>query len=477
MHYLQKQGLRLGLPVLIGAALLGSFFLWRSRPNSAIAPQVEPLPQDPYIQAYFNHSEANVYTEPYRQVTRLGDDLEQVVVDAILQADSTVDVAVQELRLPGVAQALRDRAQAGVQVRVIIEHDYSRPWSSYSAAEVGNLDSRDRSKYEEFVQLADRDQDGTVSATERDDYDALHIIQTADIPWIDDTADGSKGSDLMHHKFIIIDGRTVVTGSANLTTSGVHGDARSAGSMGNPNSLLVIESPGLASIFTQEFDLMWGDGMGGQPDSLFGLQKPYRPAQTVTLPNGTTVDVQFSPTSSSRDWSESVNGLIARSLSPAAQSIDLALFVFSDQPISDSLQSIAQQGVPIRALIDAGFAYRDYSEGLDMLGVAMPSHRCQIEADNRPWTSPITTVGVPTLAQGDVLHHKFGVVDGETVIIGSQNWSKAANFGNDENLLVIRNPTVAAHYSREFERLYRTAAVGLTTDLQDRLQDRQQKCQ
>jgi phosphatidylserine/phosphatidylglycerophosphate/cardiolipin synthase-like enzyme len=112
-----------------------------------------------------------------------------------------------------------------------------------------------------------------------------------------------------------------------------------------------------------------------------------------------------------------------------------------------------------------------------MLGVAMPSHRCQIEADNRPWTSPITTVGVPTLAQGDVLHHKFGVVDGETVIIGSQNWSKAANFGNDENLLVIRNPTVAAHYSREFERLYRTAAVGLTTDLQDRLQDRQQKCQ
>ncbi len=73
-----------------------------------------PLPQDPFIQVYFNHSESAEFSEPYRQQTRLGDDLEQKIVNAISQAKSTVDIAVQELRLPKIAQAIADRQKAGV---------------------------------------------------------------------------------------------------------------------------------------------------------------------------------------------------------------------------------------------------------------------------------------------------------------------------------------------------------------------------
>jgi len=32
---------------------------------------------------------------------------------------------------------------------------------------------------------------------------------------------------------------------------------------------------------------------------------------------------------------------------------------------------------------------------------------------------------------------------------------------NDETLIAIENPTIAAHYEREFSRLYKTAVVGL----------------
>jgi phosphatidylserine/phosphatidylglycerophosphate/cardiolipin synthase-like enzyme len=61
----------------------------------------------------------------------------------------------------------------------------------------------------------DANQDGALSEEELRDRDALTILAQANIPLIDDTADGSKGRCLMHHKFMVVDGRTVVTGSAN----------------------------------------------------------------------------------------------------------------------------------------------------------------------------------------------------------------------------------------------------------------------
>jgi len=37
----------------------------------------------------------------------------------------------------------------------------------------------------------------------------------------------------------------------------------------------------------------------------------------------------------------------------------------------------------------------------------------------------------------------------------------SGNYLNDETLIAIENPTIAAHYEREFSRLYKTAVVGL----------------
>ena len=64
-----------------------------------------PLPQDSSIQVYFNHSQTSEYQEPYREKIRKGDNLEKIIIDAITQAESTIDIAVQELRLPIIAQA------------------------------------------------------------------------------------------------------------------------------------------------------------------------------------------------------------------------------------------------------------------------------------------------------------------------------------------------------------------------------------
>jgi phosphatidylserine/phosphatidylglycerophosphate/cardiolipin synthase-like enzyme len=114
-------------------------------------------------------------------------------------------------------------------------------------------------------------------------------------------------------------------------------------------------------------------------------------------------------------------------------------------------------------MIDRQFAYRNYSSGLSLMGVD-PNNICQVGGTN---SSALATIGVPTLPQGDLLHHKFAIVDRQTVITGSHNWSNAANYHNDETLLVIQaNPTVAAHFNREFDRLYEQGIIGIPAKLQ-----------
>lgn len=435
---------------------------------------LEPLPQDPLIQVYFNNSQSSKYTEAYRQKSRFGDDLEKQIVDTISQAKSTIDIAVQELRLPKVAQILAEKQKSGVKVRLILEHNYSRPWSSFTSAEIANLEKREQERYQDFRKFVDINKDNQITSAEISQRDSLAIVQDAQIPWIDDTADGSKGSRLMHHKFVVVDHRFVIITSANFTLSDTSGDFTNSSSLGNANNLLKVDSPELAKLITEEFNIMWGERVGGKLDSKFGLQKPLRKSQTITL-NNSKITVNFSPISPTEPWVDSANGLISKTLSASKKTVDLALFVFSDQQLANILEERHNQNVQVRALIEPQFAYRSYSEALDMMGFAL-SENCKYEVDNHPWKNPISTVGVPILAKGDLLHHKFAVIDNQTVITGSHNWSEAANNGNDEILVVIENPTVAAHYQREFDRLYGTIKPGLTANIQAKIDQQVKQC-
>ncbi|XWK87826.1 MAG: DUF655 domain-containing protein [Phormidium sp.] len=461
------------LPKLFPAIIL-AFFLSACQKAVPQTQKLTPLPQDSFVQVYFNHAQLSEYIEPYRQQRRSGDDLEKVIIDTIATAKTTVDVAVQELRLPKIAQALVERQKAGVKVRVILENNYSRPWGKFTADEIAKLPPRQQDRYKEYRQLVDQNEDEKLDVAEINQRDALVILENAKVPIIDDTADGSAGSGLMHHKFVIVDNQIIIITSANFTTSDIHGDLQNPDSLGNDNSLLKINSPELATIFTEEFNVMWGDGVGGKPDSKFGVKKPLRPVQTVDLAT-VNISVQFSPTSRKVPWEQSSNGLIGKTLSAATESIDLALFVFSEQQIANVLETNHQRSVKIRTLIEPDFAYRYYSEGLDMMGVALVND-CKYEINNQPWQSPIKTVGTPLLRKGDLLHHKFAVIDGKITIAGSHNWSEAANTNNDETLVIIQSPKIAAHFQREFDRLYADAQLGLPDRIKQKIKTQQQQC-
>ena len=408
-------------------------------------PQVT-LAQPESITVGFNHHSSSSYISPLTGQRRAGDNLEQQLITAIAGAQREVLVAVQELTLPAIADALIERHRAGVPVKLVLENTYSAPWSRQHPA---GLEPHQQKRLHRLHKLGWRD--------------AIALLQGAGVPLLDDTADGSAGSGLMHHKFVVIDRQRVLTGSANFTSSGLHGDAGQASSRGNVNHLLQLESPELAKLFAKEFEQLWGDGPGGKPDSRFGLGKNSHRLQRAHL-GSDRASVLFAP--HRRDDPDHGLALIRQQLDQAQRSIDLALFVFSAQELANVLALKRDQGVQIRVLVDPGFAHRSYSEWLDLKGLAMADHRCRLEAGNNPWATPLKTVGTPRLSRGDKLHHKFAVIDGQTVITGSFNWSPAAAHTNDETLLVIDSPTLAAHFSREMDRLWQSAELGITPQLE-----------
>ena len=428
------------------------------------------LPLPPGLEVGFNHRDGARYRSPIQGQWRNGDDLEQLLINAIDSAEEECLVAVQELSLPKVSKALIRAQQRGVRVQVVLENLYRIPWSQQHEA---GLPAHARHRINRLKRLADSNQDGVLTSDERFNGDAIALLEHGAIPLIDDTEDGSQGSGLMHHKFVVIDRRRVLTGSANFTSSGIHGDGDAPRTRGNVNHLLSIESSALAEVFAAEFARMWGDGPGGKPDSQFGRGKRPHTPQRVQV-GEVAITVLFAP--HAKGDSRHGLGRIARELGDAQSRIDMALFVFSAQELANVLQERVQQGVQVRLLADPGFASRPFSEVLDLLGVAMPDHNCMLETKNRPFTTPLKGVGTPRLARGDKLHHKFAVIDNHTVITGSFNWSPSAAHTNDETLLVIESPQLAKHFTREMDRMWRGAELGITERMRRKLEQQKGLC-
>jgi phosphatidylserine/phosphatidylglycerophosphate/cardiolipin synthase-like enzyme len=153
------------------------------------------------------------------------------LAQAIDEAERSIDMAIYDLDLWSIRDALLRAHRRGVEVRLVAEAD--------------NLGQ------EEFLELI-----------------------AAGIPVV---ADGWEP--LMHDKFTVIDERQVWTGSMNYTVRDAYF---------NDNNLLRLTSTEAAQIYRDEFEEMFSDGA-------FGPFSPAGEGRQLALADGTSAEVYFAP--------------------------------------------------------------------------------------------------------------------------------------------------------------------------------------
>ena len=292
--------------------------------------------------------------------------LDEKLTAFINQAQSSVDMAIYQLDLPNVTQAMVDAKKRGLTARVVT---------------------------------------GTDIFTDPKENPSFKEMQKAGIPVVD----GNPNA-IMHDKFVVIDKKAVWSGSWNFTENDTYR---------YNNHGIEIYSPELAQNYTVTFEKMF-------VDKKFGSQrKPGGTTQKLTI-NNTPVESYFAP-------EDAIQSAIVARLKSATQAIDFMAFSFTDDKMGAMILERAKAGVKVRGVFENTGSNTEYSEygGMKKAGL-------DVWQDGNPY----------------LMHHKIFIVDGKTVVMGSFNFSENAETENDENLLIIDDPSLAQQLIAEFGRVY-----------------------
>ena len=139
--------------------------------------------------------------------------------------------------------------------------------------------------------------------------------------------------------------------------------------------------------------------------------------------------------------SESVADVIMNLMHEASSSIDGALYRFNHPGLAEAIEAAADRGVRIRLLVD-GNKYRESRTTQELLAGAHIPFRLAFGRQGR----------------GSKMHHKFVILDQQTVLTGSYNWTLESEDENQENLVILRDAYSVDAYTQEFEALWAGAA-------------------
>lgn len=223
-----------------------------------------------------------------------------------------------------------------------------------------------------------------------------------------------KGDDrkaFMHNKFIVADGKRVWTGSFNFTKNCA---------FKNDNNALILNSTQLAANYTLQFNELWNR----KENSPAKREKTSTPELQI---GKISVENYFAP-------DDSVTDQIVKEIINARSTIDVMAFSFTSAPIAKALQTKMDAGLKVRIIFDSKQAKNEHSQDKKMrkYGALVKLSR----------------------NHSGVMHHKVMIIDNETVITGSFNFSKNANENNDENIVIFRSRELAAVFEEEFYRCW-----------------------
>jgi len=132
-------------------------------------------------------------------------------------------------------------------------------------------------------------------------------------------------------------------------------------------------------------------------------------AQPVSL-NGATVDVCFTP-------GTDCAGAVVDAVNSARERVWLLGYGFSEDAIVEALGAARRRGLDVRVILDRSNE-KNVSSGAGYIG----------------------KIGVPVWIDKSVriAHNKLILIDRDTIVMGSLNWTKSGNTRNAENVHILR---------------------------------------
>jgi phosphatidylserine/phosphatidylglycerophosphate/cardiolipin synthase-like enzyme len=287
------------------------------------------------------------------------DPTQQIVLDHLAGATASVHLVFFNIRLQAVADELVAQHQAGRDVKILM--DQKQMDKSYNTL---------------------------------DDWMAQQGLDLTGI--LNDSATDST----MHNKFSIVDGRRVLTGSMNYSTTAFNR---------SEEDLVLIDDADIAALYEEELlELLAGQSVPRQ-------EAPGEPVQ-----------VYFGP-------EDRLDQMTIAAIDGAQFSVEVLMFSAGLDTLSDALVAAVNRGVNVVFAIDETQAG---DTTLDETIEAGGAHVLRV-----PRSFPVE------------LHNKLCVVDGGLVLVGSYNWTPLATFYNDENYLRIESAALATRAGNRITEL------------------------
>jgi HKD family nuclease len=280
---------------------------------------------------------------------------------ALATAQQSVDVAHYNIRSQTFLAALRDLKDRGVAIRIVVDaKNAAKPWNTLD--DVIEAEGFAIKRYE----------------NRRHRYA------------------------IMHHKFCVIDGRRVLTGSFNWNNTA---------ELVNDENMISLDDPAIVGAYQTEFAELWGTQ-----------------AETAGVVQGANSRVLFSPEDRPRN-------AIIDAIRGAQVRIRVAMFSFKDRDVAKALADAATRGVEVTLVTE-----KKQADGTR-------------EDERVANAGGRVIVGANQGSTHSAMHQKFAVVDDQTVITGACNWTWTAFTNSNEDVLFIDDSALARRYTDAFAAL------------------------
>lgn len=232
-------------------------------------------------------------------------------------------------------------------------------------------------------------------------------------------------SSFMHNKFFVFDNQCIWTGSFNISLNAAYRN--------NENALHFC-SPEVAKNYSTEFSEMFNGKFGSTSPS----DTPY---PTFTI-EGVLIENYFAS-------EDDVMDKVISTVDQAKSSIHFMTYSFTDDNLGKTMINRSNNGVLVEGIFETVGANSSYTDP---------------ETEVKRWLSECKALlnsGLDVRLDGNprTFHHKVIIVDGQTVILGSFNFSSNANTQNDENLLIVHDPRLAGDYEQQYQLMKQQAVI------------------